>query len=54
MGEDGTKVIKLTLRGMFMLMQFDLKTHVAVFTSTQISDHRIFLQTICWHEIEAK
>ena len=51
MGEDGTKVIKWTLRGMFMLTICNLTPK---HTPTEISDHRILLQTMCWHEVEAK
>ena len=42
MGEDGNVYVDN--------LQFDPKIHIAAFTSTQISDHRIFLQTICWHK----
>ena len=51
-----SSVIKWTLQGMFMLTICNLtpKTHVVAFTSIQISDHGIFLQTICWHKVVIK
>ena len=37
-----------------IFFKFITKLHVAASTSTQISDHRILLQTNDWHEVEAK
>ena len=48
---------KATLWGILQKICVDFfkvvtKLHIAASTSTQISDHRILLQTNGWHEVE--